>query len=118
MENTANLPIVARSSDSLMAAIVQDRYGSADVLELREIERPRPRRDEVIVRVHAAGIDFGVWHLMEGMPYAVRLVSGFSRPKNPVRGLELAGVVEEVGTEVTAFAPGDEVFGIGDGSFA
>lgn len=106
------------SNDSLMTAIVQDRYGSADVLQLREIERPRPRADEVIVRVHAAGVDFGVWHLMEGMPYAVRLVSGLRRPRNPVRGLELAGVVEAVGAGVTAFAPGDEVFGIGDGSFA
>jgi NADPH:quinone reductase-like Zn-dependent oxidoreductase len=110
--------MTAGSTDSLMTAIVQDRYGSADVLQLREIERPRPRAGEVIVRVHAAGLDFGVWHLMEGMPYAVRLVSGLRRPRNPVRGLELAGTVAEVGAEVTAFAPGDEVFGIGDGSFA
>ncbi len=103
---------------SFMTAIVQDRYGSADVLQLREIERPRPRADEVIVRVHAAGVDFGVWHLMEGVPYAVRLATGLRRPRNPVRGLELAGVIEEVGASVTAFAPGDEVFGIGEGSFA
>lgn len=116
--NTKELPMTTRSTDSLMTAIVQDRYGSADVLQLRKIERPRPRADEVIVRVHAAGVDFGVWHHMEGMPYAMRLVSGLSRPRNPVRGLELAGVVEEVGAQVTAFAPGDEVFGIGDGSFA
>lgn len=116
--NSKELPMTAGSPPSLMTAIVQDRYGSADVLQLREIERPRPRADEVIVRVHAAGVDFGVWHLMEGMPYAVRLVSGLRRPRNPVRGLELAGVVEAVGAEVTAFAPGDEVFGIGDGSFA
>jgi NADPH:quinone reductase-like Zn-dependent oxidoreductase len=101
-----------------MKAIVQDRYGSADVLELREIERPRPGADEVIVRVHAAGIDFGAWHLMAGLPYAVRLVTGLRRPRNPVRGLELAGVVEEVGTNVSAFKPGDEVFGVGEGSFA
>lgn len=101
-----------------MKAIVQDRYGSADVLELREIERPRPGPDEVIVRVHAAGIDFGVWHMMEGVPYVMRLATGLHRPKNPVRGMELAGVVEEVGSEVTAFSPGDEVFGVGDGSFA
>ena len=107
-----------RSTNSLMTAIVQDRYGSADVLQLREIERPRPRPDEVIVRVHMAGVDFGVWHLMEGMPYAVRLGTGLRRPRNPVRGLELAGVVVEVGAKVTAFAPGDEVFGTGQGSFA
>ncbi|MCE9573534.1 MAG: NAD(P)-dependent alcohol dehydrogenase [Deltaproteobacteria bacterium] len=101
-----------------MSAIVQDRYGSADVLQLRAIERPRPRPDEVIVRVHAAGVDFGVWHLMEGMPYAVRLATGLRRPRNPVRGLELAGVVAEVGAKVTGFAPGDAVFGTGAGSFA
>src|SRR5512146_1437533 len=118
MTPTEERPMTAGSTDSLMTAIVQDRYGSADVLELREIERPRPRTGEVIVRVHAAGLDFGVWHLMEGMPYAVRLVSGLRRPRNPVRGLELAGTVTEVGADVTAFAPGDEVFGIGDGSFA
>ena len=106
------------STNSLMTAIVQDRYGSADVLQLREIERPCPRPDEVIVRVHTAGVDFGVWHLMEGMPYAMRLGTGLRRPRNPVRGLELAGVVVEVGAKVTAFAPGDEVFGTGQGSFA
>ena len=105
-------------TDSLMTAIVQDRYGSADVLQLRQIARPQPGPDEVIVRVHAAGVDFGVWHLMEGVPYAVRLATGLRRPRNPVRGLELAGVVEQVGAKVTAFAPGDEVFGIGEGSFA
>src|SRR5690349_2134885 len=105
-------------TNSLMTAIVQDRYGSADVLQLREIERPRPGTDEVIVRVHAAGVDFGVWHLMAGVPYAVRLATGLRRPRNPVRGLELAGVVEEVGAKVTAFAPGDPVFGVGNGSFA
>lgn len=103
---------------TLMRAIVQDRYGSADVLQLREIERPRPRANEVLVRVEAAGIDFGVWHLMAGVPYAVRLAMGLRRPRNPVRGIELAGVVEEVGAEVRAFKPGDEVFGVGEGAFA
>jgi len=106
------------SRPGFMQAIVQDRYGSADVLELREIARPRPRAHEVIVRVHAAGIDFGVWHLMEGMPYAVRLAFGLRRPKNPVLGIELAGVVAEVGAKVTRFKAGDEVFGVGDGTFA
>lgn len=105
-------------TNSLMTAIVQDRYGSADVLQLREIERPRPRADEVIVRVQAAGVDFGVWHFMAGVPYAMRLATGLRRPRNPVRGLELAGIVEEVGTKVTVFAPGDAVFGAGEGSFA
>ncbi|MFZ5893315.1 MAG: NAD(P)-dependent alcohol dehydrogenase [Myxococcota bacterium] len=118
MTNTENPGMTAVSTYSLMTAIVQDRYGSADVLQLREIERPRPRANEVIVRVHAAGVDFGVWHLMEGMPYAVRLATGLRRPRNPVRGLELAGIVEDVGAAVTTFAPGDAVFGIGEGSFA
>jgi NADPH:quinone reductase-like Zn-dependent oxidoreductase len=118
MTITNELAMTIRSTNSLMTAIVQDRYGSADVLQLREIERPHPRAEEVIVRVRAAGVDFGVWHLMEGLPYAVRLGTGLRRPRNPVRGLELAGVVEEVGAKVTAFAPGDSVFGVGDGSFA
>lgn len=109
---------VEHDREGVMKAIVQDRYGSADVLQLREIPRPRPRAHEVIVRVHAAGIDFGVWHLMAGMPYAVRLAFGLRRPRNPVRGTELAGVVEEVGAKVTRFRAGDEVFGIGEGSFA
>jgi NADPH:quinone reductase-like Zn-dependent oxidoreductase len=110
--------IVGSLREASMKAIVQDCYGSPDVLQLREIDRPRPRANEVIVRVHAAGVDFGVWHLMAGLPYAVRLAMGLRRPRNPVRGIELAGVVEEVGTNVTAFKTGDEVFGIGEGSFA
>jgi NADPH:quinone reductase-like Zn-dependent oxidoreductase len=101
-----------------MKAIVQDTYGSADVLHLEEIARPRYGADELLLRVHAAGVDFGVWHLMAGLPYAVRLVMGLRKPRNPVRGLEVAGVVEAIGTNVTAFKPGDEVFGIGEGSFA
>src|SRR5690242_21703039 len=93
MTNTQETTMTHQSTNSLMTAIVQDRYGSADVLQLREIERPRPRPDEVIVRVHTAGVDFGVWHLMEGMPYAMRLGTGLRRPRNPVRGLELAGEI-------------------------
>ena len=73
----------------------------------------------MLVRVHAAGLDQGVWHLMAGMPYMVRLMGfGVRAPKTPVRGTEVAGVVEAVGRNVTRFAPGDEVFGIGDGTFA
>jgi len=101
-----------------MQAIVQDTYGSADVLQLREIDRPQVGADEVLIRVHAAGVDFGVWHLMAGLPYAVRLVMGVRKPRNPVRGMEVAGVVEAIGTNVTAFEPGDEVFGVSEGSFA
>ena len=102
-----------------MRAVVQDSYGAPDVLELREIDRPPLGPDDVLVRVHAAGIDQGVWHLMAGLPYVVRLAGyGIRTPKNPVRGLDVAGRVEQVGTQVTSFEPGDEVFGTCDGSFA
>jgi len=102
-----------------MKAIVQDTYGSADVLELRDIDRPEIADDEVLVRVHAAGVDRGVWHLMTGLAYAIRLAGyGFRAPKTPVPGMDLAGVVEAVGKDVTRFQPGDEVFGIGKGAFA
>jgi NADPH:quinone reductase-like Zn-dependent oxidoreductase len=100
-------------------AIVQDVYGSADVLQLRDVPKPAPAADEVLIRVRAAGVDQGVWHLMTGMPYLVRLFGfGLTKPKVPVRGREVAGVVEAVGTEVTRFQPGDEVYGTCEGSFA
>jgi NADPH:quinone reductase-like Zn-dependent oxidoreductase len=102
-----------------MKAIVQDVYGSADVLELRDVAKPAPREGEVLIRVRAAGVDQGVWHLMSGLPYLVRLLGyGLKKPKVPVRGREVAGVVEAVGGAVSRFAPGDEVFATCDGSFA
>lgn len=102
-----------------MKAIVQDTYGSADVLELRDIGKPEIAADEVLVRVHAASVDRGVWHLMTGLPYPVRLAGyGLRAPKTPVPGTNLAGVVEAAGHQVTRFQPGDEVFGIGKGAFA
>jgi len=102
-----------------MKAIMQDVYGSADVLELRDIARPEPGDGQVLIRVKAAGVDQGVWHLMAGLPYLVRLFGyGLKKPKVPVRGREVAGVVEAVGTGVTRFAAGDEVYGTCDGSFA
>src|SRR5829696_6780787 len=101
-----------------MKAIVRDTYGSPDVLELRDIDRPEIENEEVLVRVHAAGVDRGVWHLMTGLPYPIRLAGyGLRAPKNAVLGRDLAGVVEAVGKDVTRFHPGDEVFGIGEGSF-
>ena len=102
-----------------MKAIVQDTYGETDVLEFREIGRPEIAADEVLVRVHAAGVDRGVWHLMTGLAYPIRLAGyGLRAPKTPVPGMDLAGVVEAVGADVTRFGPGDEVYGIGKGAFA
>jgi NADPH:quinone reductase-like Zn-dependent oxidoreductase len=102
-----------------MTAIVRDTYGAADVLELRDIDKPEIGDDEVLVRVHAAGVDRGVWHVMTGLPYPIRLAGyGLRAPKTPVLGADVAGVVEAVGNAVTRFQPGDEVFGIGKGSYA
>jgi NADPH:quinone reductase-like Zn-dependent oxidoreductase len=102
-----------------MKAIVQDTYGPADVLEFRDIGKPEIAGGEVLVRVHAAGVDRGVWHLMTGLPYPVRLAGyGLRAPKTPVLGTNMAGVVEAAGHDVTRFQPGDEVFGIGKGAFA
>lgn len=100
-------------------AIVQDNYGSADVLEFRDVERPVVGDDDLLIRVHAAGVDPGVWHLMTGLPYLVRVMGfGVLRPKVRVRGRDVAGTVEAVGRNVTQFKPGDPVYGICEGSFA
>ena len=97
-----------------MQAIIHTTYGSANLLELDDIDRPDIADDEVLVRVHAAGVDRGVWHIMAGLPNPLRLAGfGLRRPKHPVLGTDLAGVVDAVGTDVTRFSPGNEVFGIG-----
>ena len=101
-----------------MRAIVQRAYGSADVLHIEEIDQPTPAPDEVLVQVVAAGLDRGTWHLMAGFPYAVRLATGLRAPKRIVPGIDVAGVVVAVGSKVTRFQAGDEVFGIGKGTFA
>lgn len=101
-----------------MQAIVQERYGSADVLELKEIDRPEVADDELLVKVHAAGLHQGDWHLMTGLPYIARLGLGLRKPKSRIRGMDLAGTVEAVGKAVTQFRPGDDVFGWSDGTFA
>jgi NADPH:quinone reductase-like Zn-dependent oxidoreductase len=102
-----------------MKAIVQDEYGSPDVLELRDIDIPKIKDDEVLIHVHAAGVGRDVWHVMAGLPYPIRLAGyGLRAPKNPVLGSDVAGVVETVGKDVSRFRPGDEVFGIGKGSYA
>jgi NADPH:quinone reductase-like Zn-dependent oxidoreductase len=102
-----------------MKAIVRDEYGSPDVLELRDIDIPEIADEEVLVRLHAAGVGWDVWHVMAGLPYLLRLAGfGLRAPKNPVIGSDVAGVVETIGDKVSRFRPGDEVFGIGKGSYA
>ena len=102
-----------------MRAVVQDRYGAVDVLRHTRIARPEVADEEVLVRVHAAGLDRGTWHLMTGKPYLMRIAGlGFRGPKDRVPGRDLAGTVAAVGAGVTGFAVGDEVYGVGRGSFA
>jgi NADPH:quinone reductase-like Zn-dependent oxidoreductase len=104
-----------------MKAIVQDTYGSTEILEFRDIDKPVPKDNQVLIRVHAAGLHRGDWHVMTGLPYLIRIVVpdlGLRKPKVPVRGMDVAGRVEAVGELVTRFQPGDEVFGWCDGSFA
>jgi NADPH:quinone reductase-like Zn-dependent oxidoreductase len=104
---------------STMQAITQDLYGEAeDVLRLEEIARPAIGEADVLLRVYAAGVDRGVWHLMAGLPYPARLACGIRAPKTRVRGREVAGRVVAAGAAVTGLHIGDEVFGIADGSFA
>jgi NADPH:quinone reductase-like Zn-dependent oxidoreductase len=101
-----------------MKAIVQDKYGSAEVLELREIDKPEIGEKDVLVRVRAAGVNIADWAIMSGLPYVARPIYGLRKPKNGVRGTDVAGIVEVIGAGVTRFKPGDEVFGSGIGSFA
>jgi len=113
------MPAIDASATTTMRAIVQDRYGSVDVLRLAQVTRPQIAEDEVLVEVRAAGLDRGTWHMMTGQPYLLRVLGfGFRAPKNPVPGLDVAGTVVAVGPAVTRFSTGDEVFGISRGSFA
>ncbi len=101
-----------------MRAIVQDVYGTPEVLRLDEMDRPVPGRGEVLLRVRAAGVDMGVWHLMAGLPMALRAGFGLRAPRQRVQGMDVAGRVEAVGPDVTRLRPGDEVYGTCTGSFA
>ncbi len=94
-----------------MKAIVYEKYGSPDVLELKEVEKPTPKNDEVLIRVHAASANPADWHLMRGAPFFARFEMGFPNPKKTILGSDIAGRVEAVGSRVTQFQPGDEVFG-------
>lgn len=101
-----------------MLAVVREAYGRPEVLRLERVPRPVVKGDDVLVRVRAAGVDRGVWHMMTGLPYLGRLAFGFRKPKDPVLGMDLAGTVEAVGPDVTRFAVGDAIYGSGRGSYA
>jgi NADPH:quinone reductase-like Zn-dependent oxidoreductase len=101
-----------------MKAIIQDRYGSPDVLQFRDIDKPMVKDDEVLVRVRAAAVNIGDWHLLRGVPYVIRAVSGPRRPRRQIPGLDIAGQVEAVGGDVKQLRPGDGVFGWCKGAFA
>jgi NADPH:quinone reductase-like Zn-dependent oxidoreductase len=101
-----------------MKAAVRDIYGSPDVVELQEIDRPVAAHDEMLVRVRAASVNQGDWYSVTGTPYVARMALGLLKPKSNRLGVDLAGQVEAVGKDVTLFRPGDEVFGGRDGAFA
>src|SRR5882762_10204530 len=104
-----------------MKAIVQDVYGAApeDVLRLADVARPAIGDDEILVRVRAASVDRGTWHLMAGLPYPIRVAgAGLRQPKALNPGRSVAGTVESVGKDVSEFKPGDDMYGTCDGSFA
>ena len=109
-------PTAARATT--MRAVIHDRYGDYEVVRLAEVDVPTVGTGQVLLKVHAAGLDRGTEHLMTGKPYAMRLGFGLRRPRNPVLGRDVAGTVVEVGRDVTRFAPGDEVYGVAPGSFA
>ena len=101
-----------------MQAMVQDTYGSAEVMQLRDIDKPEIGDNEVLVRIRAAGVNPADWAIMSGLPYVARPVYGLRKPKVSVRGTDVAGTVEAVGTGVTRFSVGDEVYGSSNGSYA
>ena len=101
-----------------MKAVVHSQYGNPEVLQVTTLERPVPKKNEVLIRVKAAGLDYGQWHLMAGEPYALRLATGLTKPKQRVLGMDVSGVVEAVGAEVTRFKVGDAVFGASSRTFA
>lgn len=107
------------ASDNTMRAITQNAYGTVEVLNFGRTAKPEIGENEVLVRVRAAGLDRGTWHMMAGKPYLLRVIGfGLRRPKNPVPGLDVAGTVEAVGSAVTTFSAGDEVYGMSRGAFA
>ena len=109
---------VVPARDGTMKAIVHRRYGSPDVLELADVERPVPSADQVLVRIRASSVNALDWHTLRADPFIVRASEGLRRPRQPIRGVDVAGEVEAVGGNVTHVRPGDAVFGSRDGAFA
>ena len=99
-----------------MKAIVCTKYGSPDVLKFKEVQKPVPGDDEVLIKIHAAAANAGDWHLMRADPFMIRLIYGLQKPKHEILGTDVAGRVEAIGKNVTQFQPGDEVFGDMSGS--
>jgi len=97
--------------DNQMKAIVYTKYGSPDVLELKEVAKPTPKDDEVLIKVHAASVNAADLHYLRADPFLIRLMSGLLKPKNTILGADIAGRVEAIGSNVKQFKPGDEVFG-------
>jgi NADPH:quinone reductase-like Zn-dependent oxidoreductase len=110
--------LTAKTTTATMRAVVQDRYGSSEVLRPARVARPVIADNQVLLHVSAAGLDRGTEHLMTGKPYVARLFVGLRKPKNPIPGRDAAGTVTAVGSSVTRFAVGDEVYGVAPGSFA
>lgn len=117
-DKTTRSPAEPTTIPTTMRAVVQDRYGLPEVLHVREIDTPKPGEGQVLIRVKAASLNIYDWHMTTGTPYMARTMAGFTKPKNPIAGADVAGVVVEVGPGVSAFAVGDEVFGEVGGSFA
>lgn len=116
---TAERLVEPASTTQMNAAVRRSYTTDPTEIAIERVPRPVPGEGEVLVQVHAAGVDRGVWHLMAGLPYLVRMAGfGITGPKQPILGLDLAGIVESVGSGVTTFAPGDRVHGVGDGSYA
>jgi len=119
MQSDAHQTETGTTNGATMQAIVQEAYGSIDVLQYARTSRPVIADNEVLVKVHAAGLDRGTWHMMAGRPYLLRIIGfGYSKPKNLVPGIDVAGTVAAVGSAVSRFAVGDEVYGMSRGSFA
>jgi len=101
-----------------MKAVVYTRYGSPDVLQLMDIEKPAPKEDEVLIKIHAASVNAYDWHLLRAKPFLARFMSGLLRPKNRILGADFAGTIEAAGKNAKQYQPGDEVYGCRQGSFA